>query len=257
MVPTNFLIQPNNSMRSFFSGTSLLVKGLKVCFSDMRLFFFSVLPVVLSFILLISTFGWVYSVFFGLLKGPFIPEAGFSFFGGSVLMMLLTFALKVVTVLFVILLFYVVLQILYIPFCAFISERILSNKGTVELNSFKEILLFNLKMMKIGLFKAVLVALIGLLLFLSSFLPFLALFPLYFGFLILSFDSFDYGLELYGLTLSERKFFMESSFLMINGHGLILFLLSFIPGLVLLTLPFSVAGASATLGEMYEQQKKQ
>jgi len=257
MVPTNFLIQPNNSFKSFFSGTSILVKGLKVCFSDVKLFFFSVLPVVLSFVLLISTFGWVYSVFFGLLKGPFIPEAGFSFFGGPILLTLLTFALKIVTVLFVILLFYVVLQILYIPFCSIISERILRKKGIVELSSFNEMLLFNAKMMRIGLLKAVLIALVGFLLFLSSFLPLLALLPLYFGFLILSFDSFDYGLELYGLTFSERKFFMESSFSMINGHGLILFLLSFIPGLVLLTLPFSVAGASATLGEMYEQRKNQ
>ena len=102
--------------------------------------------------------------------------------------------------------------------------------------------------------------LVGVLLFLSSFLtPFLSLFallPLYFGFLILSFDSFDYGLELYGLSLSERKIFFKSYFMMINGHGLILFLLNFIPGLVLLTFPFSVAGASQTLGDMYENQRQ-
>lgn len=255
MITTDFLIQPNNSVQSFFKGSNILTRGLRLCFSDIKLFLFSVFPVVLSFVLLLSTFGWVYSVFFGLLKGPFIPEAGFSFFGGGVLLMLLTFALKIVTVLFVILLFYVLLQILYIPFCALIAENILSKKGVVELKSYSQMIGFNLKMMKIGLLKALLVALVGFFLFLSSFFPLFALLPLYFGFLILSFDSFDYGLELYGLSLSERKFFMESSFLMINGHSFVLFLLSFIPGLVLLTLPFSVAGASSTLGEMYEKQR--
>jgi uncharacterized protein involved in cysteine biosynthesis len=253
---SDFLIQPNNSIQSFFGGSSILTKGLKLCFSNLKLFFFSVLPVMLSFTLLLSTFGWVYSVFFGLLKGSFIPEVGFDFFGGSLLLILLTFALKVVTVLFVILLFYVLLQILYIPFCALIAENILNKKGVVEFKSFTEIMKFNFKMLKIGLLKALLVALVGFLLFLSSFFPIFAFLPLYFGFLILSYDSFDYGLELYGLSLSERKFFLESSFLMINGHGLILFLLSFIPGLVLLTLPFSVAGASYTLGEMYEKQRE-
>ena len=251
----DFLIQPNNSLKALFYGNNILLKGLKLCFSSFRLFCFSVFPVMISFVLLLSTFSWVYSIFFGLIKGQFIPEAGFSFFGGAIAMMLLTFALKVMTVLFVILLFYVLLQILYIPFCSFIAESILNKKGIVKFKSFKEIMIFNVRMMRIGLIKAILVGTVGFLLFVSSFFPLFALLPLYFGFLILSYDSFDYGLELYGLSFSERRYFMESSFLMINGHGLILFLLSFIPGLVLLTLPFSVAGASHTLGEMYDKQK--
>ena len=255
MITVDFLIQSNNSIKSFFKGSNVLIKGLKLCFSDIKLFFFSVFPVVLSFALLFSTFEWVYSVFFGLLKGSFISEARFLFLGGSFLLMILTFVLKIVTVLFVILLFYVILQVLYIPFCSLIAESVLSKKGIVEFKSYSEMIRFNLKMMKVGLLKVLLVALLGGLLFLSSFFPLFSLLPLYFGFLILSFDSFDYGLELYGLSLSERKFFMESSFLMINGHGLVLFLLSVIPGSVLLTFPFSVAGASLTLGEMYENQR--
>jgi len=252
----NFLIQPNNSVKSFLSGSGTLLKGLKLCFKSPKLFVLSVFPVVVSFILLMSTFGWVYSLFLSLLSDAFLPEAGFSFWGGLVLLAVLTFFLKMLTVLFVILIFYVLLQILYIPFCAMIADLVLRDKGVVELKGFNQILSYNLKMFKVGILKAVFVALIGVLLFLSSFLPFLALLPLYFGFLVLSYDSFDYGLELYGLSLTERRFFMESSFMMVNGHGLILFLLSFIPGLVLLTLPFSVAGASQTLGELYENQRK-
>jgi len=249
-----FLVKTKKTVRPFFDGLILLLKGVGLCFKNLKLFLLSFFPVLVSSILLFSNFNWLYAKFFNLLKDFLINESSYTFFGGSVLLTVFTFFIKFSSFLILIFLFYILLQILYIPFCSFISESILKKKGIINLNSLKEILTFNLKMFKVGLFKALVVSLVGFFLFLSSFLPVLALLPLYFGFLILSYDSFDYGLELYGLSFSERRAFFRRFFLMINGHALILFLLSFIPGVILLTLPFSVAGASLTLGEMYEQK---
>ncbi len=249
-----FLIKTKLTVVPFLDGLTLLLKGFGHCFKSLKLFFLCFLPVLVSSVLLFSNFNWLYDTFFNFLKDFLINESSYTYFGGAVVLTIFTFFIKFSCFLILILLFYILLQILYIPFCSFISESILKKKGIIDLNSFKDILAFNLKMFKVGLFKAVIVSLVGFFLFLSSFLPVLAVLPLYFGFLILSYDSFDYGLELYGLSFSERRAFFRRFFLMINGHALILFLLSFIPGVILLTLPFSVAGASLTLGEMYEQK---
>lgn len=240
----------------FLQGAGVLQTGLSYSFKNIKIFLLCILPVLLAFSLLIFTFGWSYDFAFKVLSTWFVNEEWFTFRGGSVLLWLVHLLIKIVAVIFIVLSYYVILQILYIPFCSLLSEMILKSKGIDSPQGLKGFLVHNLTMLRIGLAKTLLLVGVAFVLFLTSFLPLLSFLPLYFGFLVISYDSFDYGLELYGLSLKQRKTFFTAHFALINGHALILFIVNIIPGLVLLTLPFSVVGASLKLGELYDTQRK-
>ena len=240
----------------FFQGFGVLSKGVKHALKNLKIFTLCILPILIAFGLLFTTFGWSYNFTFELLSSWTLNESGFNFFGGKVLLWLTALFLKIISAVFVMLGYYILLQVMYIPFCSLISEVILRSKGIISPKGLGGFLKQNYTMLKVGLAKSLLLILVALVIFITSFIPLLSFLPLYFGFLVISYDSFDYGLELYGLSLSERKLFFKTHFALINGHSLILFIVNIIPGLVLLTLPFSVVGASLRLGELYDAQRK-
>ena len=240
----------------FFQGTGVLLKGIRHSFKNFKIFILCILPVMIAFSILTLTFSWSFDFAFEMLSSWFVNVEWFDFKGGSALLWFIKLLLKAVSIIFIVLGYYVVLQVLYIPFCSLLSEMVLKSKGITSPVGLAGFLSHNLTMFKVGLAKTLLVIVVAFVLFLTSFLPIFSFLPLYFGFLVISYDSFDYGLELYGLSLKERRSFFKAHFALINGHSLILFIVNIIPGLVLLTLPFSVVGASLKLGELYDTQRK-
>lgn len=213
-------------------------------------------PLFLTFIFLFFIFSYAYGPLFNYTKEHLYEASWFSFWGGWLLSIVFVFFIKIVVFLILVFFSYILLQVIYIPFCSFIAEFVLKEKGIINPKSFKEILFFNIRMFKIGILKSLALLIISLTIFVVSFFPMLALLPLFFGLLVMAYDSFDYGLELYGLNLSERYGFFRKNFFLVGGHALVLFVLTLIPGLILFTLPFSVVGASLVLGDTYESKRK-
>ncbi len=243
--------------QNLFKGLGVLPRGLGFSFKNKSYLFLALIPVLSACVSLYFFYSVVFSFFYKLLL-PFLEESlKFDFWGGFVIEWIALFGVKVFIGLFVFILFYILLQIVYIPICSVLSERVLKDKGIIQTKSLLDFLKFNFQMFKIGLFKAFILVFLSLFCFLVSFFPPLSFVPLYFALVVMSYDSFDYGLELFGMDLKERFIFARKETLLLNGHAGVLFFCSFIPGLILLSLPFSVIGASLILGEMQNGLKKE
>lgn len=235
--------------KTFLKGGSILTSGFKHSLQRKSLLLLALIPIVIAIFAFYLGYGRVYGLFSSLAVETLITSLNFDFFGGGALLWLAKFAIKLLTGLVTFVLFYVAMQLFYIPICSILAERVLVDKGIVEVKTLSESIVFNIKMFKTGLIKAFLLIFLSLACFIVSFIPLLSFVPIYFALLVLSYDSFDYGLELYGLSLSDRSEFVRKESALINGHAGVLFLCSFIPGLLLISLPFSVIGASLALGE--------
>lgn len=241
---------------SLMQGLSILSTGLSQAFSNKKLLVMAVTPILIAVLCFSFFYGPIFSLVSSHLEQSLLSPATFDFWGGGVLLWIASGLVKVLSAIASFLCFYILLQVVYIPFCSFLAEAVLRDKGIVEVKGLQGMITYNLSMMKVGVLKSLLLVFIGLVLFASSFLPLLSFLPFYFALLVLAYDSFDYGLELYGYNLSQRSTFFQKEFFMLNGHAAVLFLLSFIPGLLLLTLPFSVIGASFKLGESYDAKRE-
>jgi uncharacterized protein involved in cysteine biosynthesis len=241
---------------SIIRGFSIFSSGVSHSFKKKKLLLLALLPIIIAALCLTFFYAPLYSFILSALEARLISQSQFNFWGGGALLWLVNLIVKVFSAIFSFIFFYILLQIVYIPFCSFLAEAVLREKGIVKVEGLTGMMAYNASMLKIGIMKAALLTLVGLVLFASSFLPLLSFLPFYFAMLILAYDSFDYGLELYGLNLSQRSTYFQKEFFMLNGHAGVLFLMSFVPGLLLLTLPFSVIGASLKLGEVYEVKRK-
>jgi len=244
------------SPASLIRGFSIFTSGLAYSLKRKKLLLLAVLPILIAFLSLIFFYSPLYVFINSLLEEQFISPERFNFFLGGAILWLSRGLIKILSAVSSFICFYILLQIFYIPFCSLLAESVLRNKGIVRVEGVGGMLKYNLSMLRVGLLKSLLLVMIGLILFASSFLPLLSFLPLYFALLVLSYDSFDYGLELYGFNLSQRSTFFHKEFFMLNGHAGVLFLISFVPGLILLTLPFSVIGASLQIGEVYDAKRK-
>jgi len=241
---------------SLMQGLSVLSTGLSKAFENKKLLVMAITPIAIALLCFSFFYSPLYTFVSSLLEQKLVHPDTFAFWGGGVLLWVVSGLVKVLSAIMSFLCFYILLQVVYIPFCSFLAEMVLRDKGIVKIEGFSGMLTYNFSMMKVGLLKALFLVAIGIVLFISSFLPLLSFLPFYFALLVLAYDSFDYGLELYGYNLNQRSTFFQKEFFMLNGHAAILFLLSFIPGLLLLTLPFSVIGASVKLGDVYDTKRK-
>lgn len=256
--------------QTFMRGVSVLGSGLKYSLNNKRILTLALIPVVITILFVSLGFEPLFKFYVSYATGSLINESSFgsssftipydifglSSFIGPVLLWMSKFAIKALSGFLSFLTFYIVLQVVYIPICALLAEAVLANRGIVQLASMGASLRFNLGMLRAGLVKSLALIIGGIFCFLFSFIPFLNFLPVYFTLLVLAYDSFDYGLELYGFSFKERIAFVRKEFLLVNGHSGVLFFFSFIPGLLLLTLPFSVIGASLLIGESNEFKRE-
>ncbi len=236
-------------------GALILSSGVRHAFKNKGLLALALIPVTIAILSLSLGFSSLFKVYFSYASEVLLSEGWFDFWGGFILLWLSKLVLKILTGFLTFLTFYILLQVVYIPICSLLAERVLAHKGIVRHDSIWKSLVFNARMLKTGLIKAIVLISLGVFCFMGSFIPILNFMPIYFALIVLSYDSFDYGLELYGLSFGDRVLFIRKEFMAINGHAGVLFLFSFIPGLILLTLPFSVIGASLLVGESNELKR--
>lgn len=146
---------------------------------------------------------------------------------------------------------FVLAAVIASPFNALLAERILMLLGKKSDQSFEMGRWIGVawRMLRVALVKAVVFSLLGLFIFGASFIPGVNVAASFLAFLIVAFDSMDYGFEALEWSFRDRLKFFRANFAKFAGMAVFLMLTGLIPGLTLLLLPWSVIGATRILAE--------
>lgn len=136
-------------------------------------------------------------------------------------------------------------KILAVPFYSLLAEKTLVQAGKKTRSSWSDAL----RMLKTGLAKTLLLLLVGLVLFVFSFIPVLNIVAISCALFILAFDCIDYSFECMGMNLKQRLRYLFRERAQWAGMAAGLALTLLVPGLTLLVIPGAIAGGALILKE--------
>ncbi len=151
---------------------------------------------------------------------------------------------------------YLIASILAAPFYSLLAERtwVNINPRIDKKFNFAQFLKTALRMMMISLGKAAVLLIVSVAVFVISFIPGLNFIAIYVAYIIIAFDCSDYVLEVKELGLGERFSYLRKYLPEYSGAALILGAFSFIPGLIFLAIPFTIAGMAQMIYELEESE---
>lgn len=244
-----------NHELNFFKGLLCLPKGLKEILFDYKVFLYTLVPVLLSSIVVYFGFyyGWDWSSVY--LKkiltsflGQWISENGYIF---KIIFSMFNFIAKIVFTILTIYVGFMLVQIISIPFYALSCERILMKRKLFPQRDFDLGIWvrLNLRLFVISIFRMIIFLFFGVIVFIISFIPGLQLLALVYSGYVMALDSMDYTLEIYEMSLGRRfvLYFQHLRFFL--GLAVVLLPSLFIPGLTLLLLPIAVVGSAVCFAE--------
>ncbi|MCB0420711.1 MAG: EI24 domain-containing protein [Bdellovibrionales bacterium] len=241
-----------NVMNQYSKGLFHIISGIKLIMRSPKLMAFSVIPFLIDLLLLYIGFSWGWGEIAG--KADLIVAKVFD--PGTIWYSVLYYPLWILfTATFVLLLVYsvfLVATVVAAPFNALLAEEALKYLNKLEDRKFKlnRWVQMTTKMMIVALMKAVIFAIVGLVLFVMSFIPGLNLVAAFLACLIIAFDNIDYSLEIYELSLKQRFEFYRQNITEFSGAASFLALTVLIPGLTLLLLPAAVVGSAEMAGRV-------
>ncbi len=234
----------NEAIIGFVNGFLIPARGLREIFKSKKVALFSIIPFLLGLLILFLGF-FLASEYIN----PFMNQwiKGLDFFSGpglvsKVLAGILTFFYWILLSVANLFLSYLTIVIIAGPFYALLAEQIFIQYWPEK--PLKLSLGASLKMLMFGLIKALIFIIIGLTCFILSVIPFLNLTVTFILFLMISYDGFDYALEIDGKNLKQRWAFFKSSFWELSGMALAVVLTSLVPGGFFILLPAFICGAT-------------
>lgn len=232
-----------SAVRQFIVGFHFFKLGWLELQRNSKLRYLAIVPMFLGFFLFVFGFIWGTSHLGTLATEVLLFILPASVQGWSQwLLYPLVFLFGVVYLVLLIYFIYIFGLLIAAPFMGLLAEKILRERGIKA-----DISLFS--MIKVAVYKIIFFGMLGIALFICSFIPGLNLVSSFGVFLILAFDSMDYAFEAHGLTLSSRLRFFRQRFPLFLGMASALGLTLFVPGLTLLILPFAVSGAAVLYRE--------
>ncbi len=227
-----------NSARQFLLGLGFLKVGFQCLKTSRGLWHWAVIPwlvdislFVVGFIFGANHFSiWATELLLWILPGPIESWSSWLMYPTAFLFWI---AFLVLLIYFI----YAIGLLVAGPFMSFMAESILKKYGLKSQVSF-------LAMLKVAILKSVVFLMLGVILFVLSFIPGLNLISSFSAFMILAFDSMDYSFEASGFTFSTRIRFFFRHLPVFLGMASVLGLTLLLPGLTLIVLPFAVAGAA-------------
>lgn len=152
---------------------------------------------------------------------------------------------------------YVLASVVASPFNSVLAEKILISKGVIksEPSHLMSMIKVSVQMLVVSLKRAAFLLVVGLVLFVLSFIPGLNLLAAFSVFVLLAFDSMDYAFEASKMSLNARIEFFKKNFVEFCGMGAFVGLTAFIPGLTLLLMPLAVVGAAELFSELTSKSK--
>lgn len=141
---------------------------------------------------------------------------------------------------------YLAQALIAVPFYTLLADRTLTILGKKSKDSrlWKQWVAHSLQMFRVTILKTILLLLIGIMLFVFSFLPVLNIFALIGALMVLALDCMDYSLEALGFGFRRRIGYFFTHWAQWLGMALALGLTLLIPGLTLLVIPGAIAGAA-------------
>jgi CysZ protein len=224
---------------SFFRGFGLLLR-------TPGLWPYSITPFLIGMGLLIWGLVWAFSHLGVLVEAALLTLASLSGLYFSVLYWL---ALILVWPAFVLALFFFVFlisKVIASPFNALLAERALLQLGHIEDRPCRlgPWLRVSARMLVVSFVKAVVFAVLGIVLLLLSFVPVLNVAAAFGFLLIVAFDSADYSFEALQMGFRARIRYFFAHFAEFSGFATSLGLVFFIPGFNFFLFPAAVAGGS-------------
>jgi CysZ protein len=245
-------------LKELFQGTGFLLEGFLILKSHPGLWVFALIP----FIIDLLVFGL--GVFWGSsFLGAWVATAlgwALSPAAGIWYQMLYYPLLAVFWLVFLVLLGYLVFllgAVVAAPFHSLLAERTLMKLGALQSRPFYfgEWIRGGLRMLMASLVKLVVFSLLGVFIFVASFIPGVNLLGSFMASLIVAFDSMDYSFEVKEWNFRRRVDFFRKEFPLFAGMGLSLGLTLLVPGLTLLVYPTAVVGAASRLAQSKALQK--
>lgn len=247
-------------MTHFIRGFAIPFRGILIVFSSFRLFLLSVIPFWLclfgsiyllwkmwnsSFSIVPYLMDWVpglYSFTEKLKIGEFSLVA--ALVQGTFWFFLLIFASYFS---------YILLSIVGAPFYSLMADRILLRRGVDAgvKNNFLRWLYSSARMLIISLIKIVFFLGLSVVLFVVSFFTIgMFLVPLCLS-LMMSYDCMDFSFESMTMSLKERVRYFFDHLSLFAGLSLAVLVISVIPGLFTIMLPFFIAGGAAAFSDIH------
>ncbi len=247
----------------FLNGFLAVFRGIRIIFSSKKLMTIAAAPVLLGVIALVCFVGYViphYVAIHHYFEDFFIRDFGitsqnmFVQFGLQSLVFLLVLALALISVYAL----FLATKLLASPFYAILSSQILKNRGIVKPQdlTFVRWMILSFRTTAVNLIEISVFSIIGGVLFIFSFIPFVNVLAAFGFFLIMAYDSTDYSLDVLNFSLSERVNYFLSHIVQLCGFALAISLVMLVPGLNLILFAASVAGGADLVSRNTESIKQ-
>ncbi len=138
--------------------------------------------------------------------------------------------------------FYSICAILVMPFYMLLAERVLKNMGALP--NTKRGLVFQVRMLWVGMVKMFFLLTVGLVLWVLSLAPHAQLLCGFLGFVVMAFDMCDYSFEALGYSFKKRLDFWGQNFVEFLGLGLFLGLCSLVPVISFISWPITLVASA-------------
>jgi uncharacterized protein involved in cysteine biosynthesis len=233
---------------NFLHGFKAPYKGVSYLMNNKDLWKWALIPAAIAMICLVGALVFAFGYFPDVLK-EWLPKpesfvTSVLYWSGYVLGMILYLALSFIVA-------YFVATLVAIPFNSFLAERVLIKTGSVVEKPFvlKQWVRVWLSMLMVSVLKSAVFLIVGLVVFVLSWIPLLSIPAAFCGLLILAFDTWDYALEIkeYGFTRRMNAF--AEHFSSLAGYASGMGVAFIVPGLGLLLFPGFVVGGALVVAE--------
>jgi len=158
----------------------------------------------------------------------------------------------VLSIIFLVYALFLLSTVIISPFYSLMVEKVLMHLRAIpqENISWWEIIKRSLKMLWVSLIKAFVFFVVGIGLFVLSFIPGLNIITSFLFVMILVFDCVDFTFEVYLLNMRQRWSFFQGHIVEFSGMTVSMGLLLLIPGLNFILYPICIAGGASLVAQL-------
>jgi uncharacterized protein involved in cysteine biosynthesis len=247
--------------KDFTNGFFAVFRGIALVFSSKRLMSIAAAPILIGALALVAFAGYIIPHY--VLIHHYFEAFFIEYFGLTAQNILIQIALHSLVFLLILALVFASVYILFLitkvlasPFYGLLANQVLKTRGVLkspDLSLVKWIIL-SFRTTAVSLIEVLVFAIIGVILFVFSFIPVVNILAAFGFFLIMAYDSTDYSLDVLNLNLSERIRYFFTHFVQFCGFALAISLVMLIPVLNLILFAASVAGGADLVSKNLENK---
>lgn len=141
---------------------------------------------------------------------------------------------------------FLLVSILAVPVCTSLAQKVLVHTQFLlpESKGISESIKTFANMVRVSLFKLVLIVILSFLIFIASLIPVISPIALFIGVMLITFDCMDYAMEIDELGLRQRIGFFKNHWIEIASFSLGMAVILVIPFVHFIMLPVAVVGTT-------------